>query len=64
MTNRAIIEGTAIMKPAAFEKSAKDKKADKKHGGPEGGKKDAAQDKKDGKGMPSKPFMKKSGRGR
>jgi len=54
------------MKPAAFEKSAKDKKADKKHGKPEGSKTDAAQDKRDGKsgkGM-APPFMKKSGRGR
>ena len=52
------------MKPAAFEKSAKDKKADKKHGAPEGSKTDSAQDKRDGKGMPAKPFMKKSGKGR
>jgi hypothetical protein len=50
--------------PAAFEKSAKDKKADKKHGKPEGGKTDSAQDKRDGKfgksGVPA--FMKKSGK--
>jgi hypothetical protein len=57
------------MKPAAFEKSAKDKKADKKHGKPEGSKTDVAQDKKDGKygkgkSMPAPPFMKKSARGR
>jgi hypothetical protein len=49
------------MKAAAFEKSAKDKKADKKHGKPEGSKTDKAQDKKDGKVM---PFMKKGGKGR
>jgi hypothetical protein len=57
-----------MSKASVFEKSAKDKKADKKHGSPEGSKTDSAQDKRDGKfgkGMPAKPFMKKSGtRGR
>lgn len=48
--------------PTAFEKSAKDRKADKKHGAPENSKTDRAQDKRDGKGMPGKPFMKKSGK--
>ncbi len=47
----------------AFEASAKDKKADKKHGAKEGSKIDMAQDKKDGKKMPfggkGKPFGKK-----
>ena len=56
------------MSKASFEKSAKDKAADKKHGAPEGSKKDMAQDKRDGKpmgkNMPAKPFMQKSGRGR
>ena len=51
------------MKPANFEKSAKDRKADKKHGKPENSKTDKAQDKRDGKGMPAPPFMKKSGKG-
>jgi hypothetical protein len=56
------------MKPSPFEKSAKDKKADKKHGKPEGGNTDNAQDKRDGKlgkkEMPAPAFMKKSGRGK
>jgi hypothetical protein len=54
-----------MSKASIFEKSSKDKKADKKHGKPEGSKTDRMQDKSGTKEMPAPAFMKKSGsRGR